>query len=68
MYRVNCNGTVLSLDGDGLFDLLHDIKALMRDAVIVRCKRGYVVDSIRGSQSVLLVVDEIPAEALAGAA
>jgi hypothetical protein len=68
MFRINCNGTVLVLDGPGLFDLLHDIKALMRDAVIVPCKRGYVVDSLRGSQSVLVTVDECHPTVQAGAA
>lgn len=48
----------LTLDNEGLFDLLQAIKAHVK-GVIVRCSDGYVVDSL-GHNSVHVIVRPEP--------
>lgn len=57
MFRVNVNGVVLVMDDDGLFDLLQEIKSMLK-GVIVRCRGGYVVDSL-GHQSIMVFATRI---------
>lgn len=56
MLRVDCEGIVLALEGQGLMDLLFDLVSNMPDSYIVKTPKGYVVDSIRGEHAAVLLV------------